>query len=98
VFDHVALLAVAEGREACAARMLGYADAGYARLGKGRRVQNEERARTRAMTRLESRYRPDELATLMLEGANASEDQVIASALDRGAAGDRLPRLSPASV
>jgi len=45
VFDHLALLAIAEARDDCAARLVGYADAGYARLNKGKRVQNEARAR-----------------------------------------------------
>ena len=89
VFDHVALLAITEGRHECAARLVGYADAGYARLNKGRRVQNEQRSRARAMAQLSSRYRSEELATLMLEGANASEDEVIATALDRGIASER---------
>jgi len=81
VFDHLALQAIADGRDACAARLLGYADAGYARFGKGKRVQNEQRARTRAMAHLETRFGGDELAILMLEGAHASEDETIASAL-----------------
>jgi predicted ATPase/DNA-binding winged helix-turn-helix (wHTH) protein len=81
VFDHVALLAIAEGRDECAARLVGYADAGYARLNKGRRVQNEQRARMRAMAHLESRYEGEALSTLMLEGASASEEEVIAAAL-----------------
>ena len=81
VFDHVALLAIAEGRDSCAAQLIGYADAGYARLQKGRRVQNEQRSHMRAMAHLESQYRGEELATLMFEGANASEDEVIAAAL-----------------
>jgi predicted ATPase/DNA-binding winged helix-turn-helix (wHTH) protein len=81
VFDHIALLAIAEGRDNCAAQMIGYADSGYARLQKGRRVQNEQRSHMAAMAHLESRYRVGELATLMLEGANASEEEVIAVAL-----------------
>ena len=81
VFDHVALLAIAEGRDECAARLIGYADAGYARLNKGRRVQNEQRARERAIARLESRYSAEALAILMLEGANASEEEALATAL-----------------
>jgi hypothetical protein len=79
--DHLALLAIAEGRDACAAQLIGYADAGYARLQKGRRVQNEQRSHTRAMAHLVSQYRREQLATLMFEGANASEDEVIAAAL-----------------
>ncbi len=81
VFDHLALLAIAEGRDACAAQLIGYADAGYARLQKGRRVQNEQRCYTQAMAHLESQYRREQLASLMFEGANASEDEVIAAAL-----------------
>lgn len=87
VFDHVALLAIAEGRDASAARLIGYADAGYARFGKGKRVQNEQRARTRAMAHLEARFGSDALALLMLEGAHASEDETIAAALAPTAAG-----------
>jgi hypothetical protein len=81
VFDHLALLAIAEARDDCAARLVGYADAGYARLNKGKRVQNEARARARVAVHLETRHRPDELATWMLEGANAWEVETIASAL-----------------
>ena len=81
VFDHGALLAIAEGRDECAARLVGYADAGYTRLNKGRRVQNEQRARMQAMAHLESRYDGDALSTLLLEGASASEEEVIAAAL-----------------
>lgn len=86
VFDHIALLAIAEGRDACAARLIGHADAGYARFGKGKRVQNEERARTRAMAHLEARFGRDALTMLMREGANASEDEAIAAALAPAAA------------
>jgi predicted ATPase/DNA-binding winged helix-turn-helix (wHTH) protein/tetratricopeptide (TPR) repeat protein len=81
VFDHIALLAIAEGRDRCAAQLIGYADAGYARLQKGRRVQNEQRSHTRAMAYLESKYGNDDLATTMFEGANASEVDVIAMAM-----------------
>ena len=92
VFDHLALLAIAEGRDDCAARLVGYADAGYARLNKGKRVQNEERARARAVGHLEARHRADELATWRLEGANASEDETIASALQSATTPTRGPR------
>ena len=97
VFDHVALLAIAEGRDACAARLLGYADAGYARLNKGRRVQNEQRARSRAIAHLESRCPADALQTLMLEGASASEEETIATALASNppAPLPARPRVSP---
>jgi hypothetical protein len=81
VFDHIALLAIAEGRDRCAAQLIGYADAGYTRLQKGRRVQNEQRSYVHAMAHLESKYRNDELAVMMFEGANASEDDVIAMAM-----------------
>lgn len=91
VFDHVALLAIAEGRDECAARLIGYADAGYARLHKGRRVQNEQRSHTLAMTHLESRYRGEILAIMMFEGANASEDDVIAAALSSAPAPEAYP-------
>ena len=82
VFDHLALLAIAEGRDAAAARLVGHADAGYARFGKGRRVQNEQRARMQAMAHLESRFGGDALSGLMREGRDASEDEAIALALD----------------
>ena len=85
VFDHIALLAIAEGRDACAARLAGYANAGYARLNKGRRVQNEERARVQVTAHLQARFSAEALATLMHEGANSSEEQTIASALDESA-------------
>jgi len=80
VFDHLALLAIAEARDDCAARLVGYADAGYARLNKGKRVQNEARARPGCGT---PRDTPPAGRTRawMLEGANASEDETIASAL-----------------
>ncbi len=81
VFDHIALLAIAEGRDDAAARMLGYAEAGYARLQKGRRVQNEQGARDRAVAILRSRFRATELAALLSAGADASEQQVMALAL-----------------
>jgi len=86
VFDPIALLAIAEGRDAHAARLVGYADAGYARFGKGKRVQNEQRARLLAMAHLEARFRRDELATLLLEGAHASEEEAIGWALTPAAA------------
>lgn len=92
VFDHLALLAIAEGRDDCAARLVGYADAGYARLHKGKRVQNEEHARAQTAAHLEARYRPDEIAMWMLEGANASEDETIASALQSPTTPTRGPR------
>ncbi|MCE9660067.1 MAG: helix-turn-helix transcriptional regulator [Burkholderiales bacterium] len=81
VFDHIALLAIAEARDDVAARLLGYAEAGYARLNKGRRVQNEQRSRQRALDHLASRYSAEALAILMLEGASASEEEAIAAAL-----------------
>jgi predicted ATPase len=80
VFDHIALLAIVEGRNRCAAQLIGYADGGYARLQKGRRVQNEQQSYLRARAHLESHYHNDELAIMMLEGANASEAEVIAMA------------------
>lgn len=80
VFDHIALLAIAEGRDECAAQLIGYADAGYARLSKGKRVQNEERSRLRAMAHLESRYGAEELGSLIAEGGDASEEEAIAAA------------------
>ena len=83
VFDHVAALAIAEGREDCAAQMIGYADAGYARLRKGRRVQNEQRAHARAMVLLTAHFDAAELATLLSVGADATEDDVIALALHK---------------
>jgi predicted ATPase/DNA-binding winged helix-turn-helix (wHTH) protein len=90
VFDHLALLAIAEGRDACAAQLIGYADAGYARLQKGRRVQNEQRSYAQAMAHLESQYRREQLASLMFEGANASEDEVIGAALTSTPGGLRI--------
>ena len=81
VFDHLALLALAQGRDDCAARLVGYADAGYARLGKGKRVQNEQRAHARAMAHLSLHYDAGRLAALLSAGASASEDEVITLAL-----------------
>ena len=83
VFDHIAALAIAEGREDCAAQMIGHANAGYARLRKGKRVQNEQRAHARAMAHLASHFESGELATLLSVGADAAEDDVIALALQR---------------
>ena len=81
VFDHIALLAIAEGRADAAAQMIGYADAGYARLRKGQRVQNEQRAFDRAMAHLRARYAQDELDELMSIGVDASEDDMASLAL-----------------
>ena len=81
VFDHLALLAIAQGRDDCAAQLVGYADAGYARLGKGCRVQNEQRAHARAMAHLAARCDAGTLARLLTIGAGAAEDEVIAMAL-----------------
>ena len=86
VFDHIALLAIEDGREDCAAQLIGYADAGYARLGKGKRVQNEQRAYARAMARLSTQLDAGELARLLSAGAEACEDEVIAIALQQAAA------------
>jgi tetratricopeptide (TPR) repeat protein len=83
VFDHIAALAIAEGREHCAAQMIGYANAGYARLRKGKRVQNEQRAHTHAMAHLASHLDSDRLATLLAVGATAAEDDVRSLALTR---------------
>ena len=83
VFDHIAALAIAEGREDCAAQMIGYADAGYSRLRKGKRVQNEQRAHATAMAHLAARFDVAELASILSVGANAAEDDVIALALQR---------------
>ena len=85
VFDHIAALAIAEGREDCAAQMIGYANAGYARLHKGKRVQNEQRAHGYAMAHLASHLDAAELATLLSVGATAAEDDVMALALLRPA-------------
>jgi predicted ATPase/DNA-binding winged helix-turn-helix (wHTH) protein len=81
VFDHLALLAITEGREGTAAQLIGYADAGYSRLSKGKRAQNEQRSYMKAMAHLEAQYRGEDLASMMFEGASASEDEVIAMAL-----------------
>ena len=86
VFDHIALLAIAEGRDDDAARMLGYAEAGYARLRKGRRVQNEQRARDRALAVLRSRVKATELAAWLAAGAKACEQEIVALALRPAAA------------
>ena len=77
IFDHIALLAITEGRDDAAAQMVGYADAGYARLHKGRRVQNEQRARDRALAHLSARYTADELAALLATGADSCEDDMV---------------------
>ena len=81
VFDHIALLAIAEGRDTDAARMIGYADAGYERLRKGGRVQNEQRAHDRAMAHLRSQLSAEDLAAWLSAGANASEHVMVADAL-----------------
>jgi hypothetical protein len=62
--------------------MIGYANAGYARLGKGRRVQNEQRAHDLAMAELRSRKRAEELAMLLTSGADCSEEAIAAMAVD----------------
>lgn len=81
VFDHIALLAIEDGRDDSAAQVIGYADAGYARLGKGKRVQNEQRAHARAMAHLSKQVDPSELVRLLSAGAATCEDEVIAIAL-----------------
>ena len=81
IFDHIALLAITEGRDDAAAQMVGYADAGYARLHKGRRVQNEQRARDRALAHLSARCTADELAALLATGADSREDDMVALVL-----------------
>jgi len=86
VFDHIALLAIAEGRDDDAAQMLGYAEAGYIRFRKGRRVQNEQRAHDQALAHLEARHSAEELAMWLTAGATASEDAVIALATQPGIA------------
>ena len=83
VFDHIASLAIAEGREDSAAQMIGYANAGYARLRKGKRVQNEQRAHANAMAHLAARFDAAELATLLSVGAAAAEADVMALVLQR---------------
>ncbi len=85
VFDHIALLAIVERREDCAARLIGYADAGYARLGKGKRVQNEQRAHARAMAHLAAHFDASVLEWLLSAGARASEDEVTTIALSGSA-------------
>ena len=97
VFDHLALLAISEGRSASAACMVGYADAGYSRLKKGRRVQNEERSYLRVLAHLEASYDGEELGTLMFEGANASEEEMIAIALSSDQATGVPPRFAARS-
>ena len=81
VFDHLALLAILQGRDDAAARMIGFADAGYARLSKGRRVQNEQRAHDSAMARLRGRFPADELAALLSAGVASSEEEMSDLAL-----------------
>ncbi len=81
VFEHIALLAIAQGRDADAARMLGYADFRYAQLHKGKRVQNEQRAHDQAMAHLRSRYSVDALTQLLAAGADATEDNMATIAL-----------------
>ena len=81
VFDHLALLAISRGHDDAAARMIGFADAGYARLSKGKRVQNEQRAHDAAMARLRGRFPAYELAALLLSGAVSSEEEMSALAL-----------------
>jgi hypothetical protein len=66
--------------------MLGYAEAGYIRFRKGRRVQNEQRAHDQALAHLEARHSAEELAMWLTAGATASEDAVIALATQPGIA------------
>lgn len=83
VFDHLALLAIAQQRDDCAALLVGQADAGYARMGKRKRVQNEQRAHERAMRHLTARLGPVALARKLAAGADAAEEDLIDLALQR---------------
>jgi len=78
VFDHVAVLAVAQTRDEAAAKMIGHADAGYTRLRKHGRVQNEQRSRDLVWAQLSARHCASELEDWLALGSAADEDEMVA--------------------
>ena len=64
-----------------AARVAGYADATRAAKG-AQREPNEARARNRLQALLSEKLDPGELERLLFEGANMSEDDACAMALE----------------
>jgi predicted ATPase/DNA-binding winged helix-turn-helix (wHTH) protein len=74
VYDHLAELAVHEGRFQDAAVALGFANAGYTRLCKGRRMHNEQRARDRALQAIHRNLPQAVVEALVAQGDAAREE------------------------
>jgi tetratricopeptide (TPR) repeat protein len=77
--QHLALLAALDGEPESAARIVGYVNAQYNRLGLEREA-TEKWAYDRLQTALGERLTPVQVADLSAEGATWSEDQVVAEA------------------
>ncbi len=82
--DHFALRAALAGNMPAAARLIGYADATYAAK-KASRGPNEMRAHERLLGVLHRSIAPADLARLIAEGRDLTEDEACALALQEGA-------------
>jgi predicted ATPase/DNA-binding SARP family transcriptional activator len=82
VFNHVGLLVAREGALEDAARLSGYAERAYERLGQVRQL-GEERTHAHLLAELAQAITPEPLARLRSEGAVLTEDEVAALAFGR---------------
>jgi len=81
IMDHLALRAALAGKHGNAAKLAGFADAGYA-MRKVPRQPNEVRARARLGELLQPRYSADELAALLAAGAALADAAACELALE----------------
>ncbi len=79
--EHLALAVALRGDRARAAKLEGYADAAFARLGFPREL-TEATTRDRLIALLRESLAPDELARLIAEGAALTPEDAIALALE----------------
>jgi hypothetical protein len=78
--QHLALILSLRGERHRAARLAGYVDATYQKLGS-RREPTEEWGYNKLLTSLREEIASDEIETLMAEGAGWTEDQTADEAL-----------------
>jgi predicted ATPase len=78
--QHLALILSLRGDRQRAARLAGYVDATYRKLGS-RREPTEEWGYNKLLLSLREEIAPDELETLMADGAGWTEDQIADEAL-----------------
>lgn len=86
---HLAQLAAEAGDVVRAARLLGYTDAVYQKIGTSR-LQTEQRGYERTLDVIRSTMPHDRIAALMLNGAALRQDDAVEEAMSIARAGDVL--------